>query len=719
MAELPKEDEKRKKSEKEDLLRIEQAELAIEGSGLGLWDWDLNSGEVHFSHQWADIIGYDPKEIKPYISSWEKIIHKDDLPNVRKKLDAHLVGQKPYSEDEYRVRTKSGEWKWILTKGKIVERDEDGKPTRLAGIHVDITQRKRVEEALKVSEEKYRTVVNSSLQGIIISQVLPMKVIFANEKITEILGFTTDEIMAFNPEEIIEFIHPEDRKLVLQRSQDHLAGKTTIDRNEIRVFKKNGTLAWMEFYSSSMEFSGKPTVISAFVDITERKLAEEELRKRERFLFSIITSIQDGISILDTEFNIIQVNPTMERWYSHALPLTRKKCYEAYHRRQIPCETCPTSKTLETKKAAKEIVPKRGPGGKITGWLDLYTFPLLDTETNRLRGVIEYVRDISDQKTAEQKREELEQVVKHSPIVVFLWRNAENWPVEYVSDNIRQFGYEPEDFYSERVFYADIIHPDDLKLVTSEIDYNIDTESEFELQYRIITKSGVTRWITSSTWVRKDSENLITHYQGIVIDNSERRILKENEDFLRLLKRANPPKRQKILIDKAREVVKVSTSLIDKVRDLRKVGQTAIMNKFDIDLVFNSVIDDYAEIAKENEIEISYQAVKKSVRAGSLLIELFANLIENAILHSRCKKIEVSVEERDQNVIITVEDDGKGLPREIANKIFERGVKGNSSKGSGLGLFLVKSIVDSYGGRIEIKKSKLNGLRIDVSLLKA
>ncbi len=129
----------------------------------------------------------------------------------------------------------------------------------------------------------------------------------------------------------------------------------------------------------------------------------DELEQRERFLSNVFTSIQDGISILDTDLNILRVNPTMERWYAHSMPLVEKKCFAAYHGRARPCETCPTRKTLQTGEAAYEVVPKTGAGGKVVGWLDLYSFPLYDSATGELKGVIEYVRDITDRKKAEEE----------------------------------------------------------------------------------------------------------------------------------------------------------------------------------------------------------------------------------------------------------------------------------------------------------------------------
>jgi putative nucleotidyltransferase with HDIG domain/PAS domain S-box-containing protein len=138
---------------------------------------------------------------------------------------------------------------------------------------------------------------------------------------------------------------------------------------------------------------------------TEHMQAAEALRINERFLASIFNSIQDGISILDKGMNIVRVNPVMEKWYEHNMPLVGKKCYSAYHDRDERCETCPTWQTLQTGESAYEVVPKRGPAGKIVGWLDLYSFPMVDAATGEMRGVIEYVRNITDRKHAEEELE--------------------------------------------------------------------------------------------------------------------------------------------------------------------------------------------------------------------------------------------------------------------------------------------------------------------------
>jgi diguanylate cyclase (GGDEF)-like protein/PAS domain S-box-containing protein len=137
-------------------------------------------------------------------------------------------------------------------------------------------------------------------------------------------------------------------------------------------------------------------------EIAERRRAEEALKESHGFLKNIFASIQDGISILDLDYNIIGCNTAIERWFPHAMPLEGKKCYTVYHNRREPCEVCPYTHTLKTGKMAVNMSPRHGEDGKIVGWVELHSFPMQDNATGKMTGVIEYVRDITDRKLAEE-----------------------------------------------------------------------------------------------------------------------------------------------------------------------------------------------------------------------------------------------------------------------------------------------------------------------------
>ena len=121
--------------------------FALEGANEGLWDWRIDTGDVYFSAAAEIMLGYEPGEMERRAGgTWDQSLHPDDMPAVQRAIDEHVAGNTPAYEAEYRCRTKQGGWKWILGRGKVVERKPDGSPLRMTGIHIDITERKQAEE---------------------------------------------------------------------------------------------------------------------------------------------------------------------------------------------------------------------------------------------------------------------------------------------------------------------------------------------------------------------------------------------------------------------------------------------------------------------------------------------------------------------------------------------------------------------------------------------
>ncbi len=159
-------------------------------------------------------------------------------------------------------------------------------------------------------------------------------------------------------------------------------------------------------------------------------------------------------------------------------------------------------------------------------------------------------------------------------------------------------------------------------------------------------------------------------------------------------------------------------ALIDKIRELRKVEEAEV-EPFEIRPVLEQVIKENDSEASEKDIQVEKDITNCKVEGGPLLEELFSNLIENSVQHSGCDSIRVTVEGDGGECVVSVIDDGKGIPDEGKGKIFDRGFKEGEESGSGLGLYLVKRIVDNYSGEIEVKDSENDGTRFDVRLRKS
>lgn len=122
--------------------------LALEGAGLGMWDWDVPSGKATFSPVWARMLGYAPEALVPHVSSWEALVHPDDWRDICETLEPHLRGLTDAYRAEYRLKHKDGHWIWVLGAGRVLDRGEQGEALRVVGIHEDISPRKAMEESL-------------------------------------------------------------------------------------------------------------------------------------------------------------------------------------------------------------------------------------------------------------------------------------------------------------------------------------------------------------------------------------------------------------------------------------------------------------------------------------------------------------------------------------------------------------------------------------------
>lgn len=160
---------KQKESEISIIESKQQLELALRGSNLGLWVWDIPSGHVTFNEHWCAMLGYRLEEIEPNVSSWKRLVHPDDWPAINGALEPHLKGETADYESEHRLRHKEGHWVWVLDRGKVLVRASDGEPLRAAGTHLDISDRKRLKsegtELLQKIEMLIREVSNLPSQN--------------------------------------------------------------------------------------------------------------------------------------------------------------------------------------------------------------------------------------------------------------------------------------------------------------------------------------------------------------------------------------------------------------------------------------------------------------------------------------------------------------------------------------------------------------------------
>lgn len=234
-------------------------------------------------------------------------------------------------------------------------------------------------------------------------------------------------------------------------------------------------------------------------EIKDRVKIEEELFNAGSFLHSVFSSIQDGLSVLDTEMNVLRANPTKEKWHAHNMPIVGKKCYAAFHSRNEPCENCPVKETLKTLKPAYSISPLHNKDKNIVGYFDLYSFPMFDEKTKKLVGVIEYVRDITQRKNAEEAlriSEERFRTIADFTYDWEYWQGTDDKMI-YVSPSCERItGYAQGDFMGDPCLIEKIVHKDDIEALRKKVKEAVQGCTKLETVFRIISRSGQVRWVS-------------------------------------------------------------------------------------------------------------------------------------------------------------------------------------------------------------------------------
>jgi PAS domain S-box-containing protein len=254
----------------------ERLNSILEGTKAGTWEWNVQTGETIFNEEWARIIGYTLEEISPVsIETWIQYAHPEDLEESNRLLRSHFKKETDRYHYECRMKHKSGEWVWVLDRGKVATWTEDGKPEWMYGTHQDITERKAAEETLRESEKRFATAFQHSPAPLVLSDIDTGRFIDVNQRWVEMLEFTREEQIGRTSKEVGIWDDPDERDRIvgILRSDGHF-------RDEFIKFKtKSGNTILALWSAETVDLSGKQIMLSMITDITQLRQAEEE---RER-----------------------------------------------------------------------------------------------------------------------------------------------------------------------------------------------------------------------------------------------------------------------------------------------------------------------------------------------------------------------------------------------------------------------------------------------------
>jgi PAS domain S-box-containing protein len=595
----------------EKALRESESSLALAQkiAHLGNWERDLKTNEMKWSDEAYNIYGVKSGDFIPDYKSFISFVHPEDREIPWRLSNAALDEGKQYSAD-YRIVRADGTVRYVHAESYFIIKDENGVPIKMFGTVQDITDRKLTEQALRMSEEKFRALAETVPTAVCLFQ--GDKFTYINPAVERMSGYTKEE---FFRQEVWNFLPPHYRDLTKARHESRKQGLPVPSSYEIQFINKSGEARWIDISLGDVNIGGVPMRIATAFDITERKRAEKALYESdERLNLCVATA---GLGTFDWDI----VNDR-HVW--------SPRTYEIYG--------LPPDAPLSLDHMARYIYPGDRQDTVIMAGLDPAGPGEYSMEYRIIRASDSAIRRV---------------------------------------------------YLKARVFF------------TGE-----------GAQRRAVRVLGAIQDITERKLAEealgdaKTQAELYLDLMGHDINNMHQIAL----GYLELARDTNMDGDRQEFMDKSIEVLQRSTILIKNVRKLQKL-QDGVLRKEIVDIcpVLADVKREYGAIPAK-PIKLSLNGLTHcDVRADELLNDVFSNLVTNAIKHTGDQaNISIALEKVKDNDCcyyrVSVEDNGPGIPDNFKGVIFNRMLKGTKkAKGMGLGLYLVKSLVDSYAGRVWVE----------------
>ncbi|SEN43213.1 PAS domain S-box-containing protein [Halorientalis persicus] len=715
----------------------ERMQLALEGANLGIWDWDMETDEVRRDELLTDMLGYTQAEMGDHLRDWERVVHPEGKTRHDEALAEHVENRTPYYRCEYRLKTKAGDWKWVRTMGKVVERDEDGEPVRAVGIHQDIDDRKRAELALQEERDMFREGPAVVFKW---EDEEGWPVTYASENVEDVLGYTPEQLQS-DTMVFADIVHEDDLDRVVQAVAD-AAGEEGrhLDIEPYRVRTADGEIRWVKEYTRDLREDGQNNhLLGYLVDVTEQKRHERELAAREEKYRNLFEDSRDALMLMDREgyrdcneqaLDLFGVESVAE--FVEYTPWALSPPTQPDGRGSKDAALNRIDEAFAEGAAFFEWTHQRVDGSEFPAEVKLSRF-----EHDGEPVVHALVRDISERKA--QKRALTAREEKYRNLfedtrdaLMLLDRDGffdcneqalDLFGVESVAEFVE---YTPWDLspstqpdgadskeaalahvetaFAEGAAFFEWTHqrvdgsefPAEVKLSRFEHDgepalhalvRDITERKEYE---RRLEEQRDNLDVLNQV-LRHDIRNdlqLVTAYAELLADECEEPT--EEEYIETVMENA----------DHAVELTKSARQMADVMlsakEDLQQVGLREVL-KSEIAEVQSS----YSEAVVTNEGTIP----SVGVQANDMLASVFRNLLKNAIQHNdkEVPRVNVRATEQQAAAVVRVVDNGPGIPDAQKADIFGKGEKGLDSEGTGIGLYLVKTLVESYGGDVRVE----------------
>jgi len=643
--------------------------------------------------------------------------------------------------------------------------DAAGKLEKTIHIATDITERKHAEDAPRESEEKYRTLTEQSLMGIVVLQ--DFRIVFANNAFAEISGYSVEELLLLPPAKVQAMIHPEDQALVWGRFRDRLAGKAVPPHYEYHGIRKDGTVCLLEMHSNRIEYGGKLAIQGAIIDITDRKQAEETLRYREEHFQALIENSSDVITVIDSLGTVRYQSPNYKAVWGRAPTgeIGRDMLKDVH-----PDEAALVSEKFDyLLKNPRGIVSINVRAQHTDGsWrtIEVVGHNLLDNPV--VCGIVVNFRDITKRKQAEEKLRQSEKryrLIAENTRDVIITTDM-NLRLTYVSPSIKYLTTST----TEEVMamsLEELLTPASLEVATKAFVEELEianrqprdpTRSRI-LELEVMRQDGSTVWTEARTNFLRGAEDQPVGLITVLRDMTERR--KAEEEKIELELKAQVASRLasvgEMVAGVAHEINNPLTVVTgyapllmdrkdipaDIQRDLALINDGAqrvagIIRRL---LAFSRQTKPEQKLVGINELIEgalalrAYHLITSNIKLTTQLApdlpptvadpgqiqQVLLNLIVNAetemkLAHGK-GKLTITTEKSDNTIKISVKDDGPGIKPEIMDRIFDPFFTTRKvGQGTGLGLSLCYGIVAEHNGKIYAKSKPGKGATFIVEL---
>ncbi|WFP52271.1 PAS domain S-box protein [Methylomonas sp. EFPC3] len=285
--------------------RLQESErrwkFALESGGDGVWDWDLASGQVFLSPRCMEILNFDELDARDNYRNWKASIHPEDSPKLMADLQAHLNNLNPRFSNEHRIKV-DGDWRWILSRGLVIERDANGKASRMIGTHTDISKRKLLQW-----QQLEKIVAGAPEAALLVAA--SGNILLANQPAATVFGYAREVLIGRNVDDLVPFPANLNHAALRERfMRDDVARPMSANRS-LAALRADGSQFPVEISLNPLEINNQHTVLVSVHDVSERKRLEREMQ----LMAMIHQAIGEAVMVADANNRIIAINDAFTR----------------------------------------------------------------------------------------------------------------------------------------------------------------------------------------------------------------------------------------------------------------------------------------------------------------------------------------------------------------------------------------------------------------------